>query len=123
MIQHFGSWVRRFARSAITTSLFVTSFGVTAQAGGLHPALRSLIAEGPPDRTSRVWILFEDHAFPSPDSLKAALAAAQDEIGEAALARRARPAPRGPILPIFPSLESIGMRWPATARSAARAGG
>ncbi len=77
---------RRLA--VIWFSIGLTASGVCA--AGVHPVLREWVRAGDPDRGTPVWVLFSDHDLNGPADRSAALAAAQDRIGEAALARRSR---------------------------------
>jgi hypothetical protein len=59
-------------------------------AASIYPTLRHWIDLGPSEKSVPVWVFFADRGFQDEAAHRAALAAAQQRIGEAALARRSR---------------------------------
>ncbi len=78
--------IRRLA--VVWFSIGLSASGVCA--AGIHPVLREWVRADDPNREVPVWVLFSDHDFNGQADRSAALAAAQDRIGEGALARRSR---------------------------------
>jgi hypothetical protein len=79
----------RAIRRLATFGLLLGVLSSGTLAAEVHPKLRDWIRKQDPNRDAVVWVFFEDRGFSGAAERQAALAAAQDGIGEASLARRA----------------------------------
>ncbi len=83
--------LHRAALLAVAHCVAVFALGTPdARAASICPILRQWVDRGPSGKTVPVWVFFTDRGFRDEAAHRAALAAAQGRISDAALARRAR---------------------------------